>query len=216
MGNEELLEEIARLKSLLAEQEERVRVLESSDHEERIRKLESLQFEERIRKLESLNIEGFISNLETTIESWNCGERIKSLESKTPPQSSSNAQPLIETPIRPGPTVLSMPVTPTSDPSNLSIHEQFIATIVPQLPFSGAVNRISTFLSSPINAMGHQIPSPLSAAQKISSLPPMKALSSLTKWMPIRTISSISSSLFTTLTANRLTSTPSKNAEACV
>jgi hypothetical protein len=214
MGNEELLEEIARLKSLLAEQEERVRVLESSDHEERIRKLESLQFEERIRKLESLNIEGFISNFGTSIESWNCEQR-DSLESKTPPQSSSNA-PLTETPIRPGPTVLSMPITPTSDPSNLSIHEQFIATIVPQLPFSGAVNRISTFLSSPINAMGHQIPSPLSAAQTISSLPPMKALSSLTKWMPIRTISSISSSLFTTLTANRLTSTPSKNAEACV
>ena len=188
------------------------------NHEERIGKLESFKFEERIRKLEDLNVEDLMSNLKLLVGKWECEDRNKEiLEVKSPPQNTSSPLPLlVETPIRAGPTVLSMPVTPTNDSCNLSNREQFIATIVPQLPFSGTVSMISTFLSTPITAMGHQMPSPLSAVQTISSLPPVKALSSLSKWIPIQTISSISSSLFTTLTTNRLTNTPSKNADSTV
>lgn len=201
-----MLEEITQLKKELAAQEERVRVLELCDHEERIQKLESLQLEKRIQHLESFNIEELISSL----ESLKTRERIE--VANTTPLKCANCQLLMNIPRHSTPATASIPSTPPNDRANLSVFEQFTNTIVPQLPFSGAVTMLTTMLTTPLNVLGNQLPSPMSAAQSLSSLPPLKALSAFSKWIPNQSISSLSSTLISSLTVNRLSNSPQRSA----
>ena len=190
------MEEIARLKKRLAEQEERVRVLESLNHEERIRKLESLlELKDNFRGHESHNISNsesskYEDNNNNNKSTNDCG----TCQPLTGPQS--------------GPTVLSMPFTPPSE-RNVSFTENFTATILPQLPFSESISMLSNFLSTPIHAMGYQLPSPMSTAQTLASFPPVRALSSLSRWGPIK---SLSSSLISSFTPKSPTDSPSQSA----
>ncbi|XP_057369457.1 coronin-1C-A-like [Daphnia carinata] len=187
---EALLEEIARLKKRLAEQEERVRVLESLNHEERIRKLETLlQFKEKKfeqdSRSESSNYQVSLNN-----NSGTCYNRNTHLAST---QSS--------------PTALSMPITDGDD--NGAKGDTFTTEILPHLPFGESLCKLSNFLSTPISAMGYELPSPMATAHSLASLPPVKALASFSRWGPIK---SFSSSVMSSLTAMSPTNSPSKNA----
>jgi hypothetical protein len=194
--NEALLEEIARLKKQLAKQEERVRVLESLNHEERIRKLESLlEFKQKIREHESNNVFNVESpkyednNNNNNMSAYDCG----------------TCQP--ETGAHSRPTVLSIPFTPPKEPCKVSKAET-LAAILPQLPFSGTISSLSNFLSTPINAMGYELPSPMATAQSLASLPPVRVLTSLSKWGPFR---ALSSSLMSSLTPKSPSDSPSQS-----
>lgn len=200
------MEEVAQLKILLTEQQERIRVLESLNHEERIKNLESMQLDKRIEQLESFNIEELI----TDIKALKTEEKTEATIA-TPPKCAS-CQSLIGNPYQSTPVVLSMPATPPSERANLSAFEQFTTQIVPQLPFvPEAVTMLTNILTNPVTVFGNQLPSPLSAAQSLSSLPPLKAISSFSKWLPNQSISSLSSSLMSSLTANRSSNSPSRN-----
>ncbi|XP_032783799.2 coronin-1C-A-like isoform X3 [Daphnia magna] len=193
-NQEALLEEIARLKKRLTEQEERVRVLESLNHEERIRKLESfLQFKEKNFEQDPRNIsssESLKSQVPLNNNSGMCYDRNTY---KASAQSS--------------PTALSMPIT--DEEVNCAKDETFTTEILPHLPFGESLCKLSNFLSTPISAMGYELPSPMATAHSFASLPPVKALASFSRWGPIK---SFSSTVMSSLTAISPSNSPSKNA----
>ena len=183
------------MKKQLAKQEERVRVLESMNHEERIRKLESLlEFQQKNREHESSNV---FNEESAKYEENNNNMSI---------HDCGTCQPVDGTHSRP--TVLSIPFSPPSDPCNVS-NTETLGAILPQLPFSRSISSLSNFLSTPINAMGYALPSPMATAQSLASLPPVRVLTSLSKWGPFKTLSS---SLISSLSPKSLSDSPSQSA----
>ena len=201
-------QEIAQLKALVMAQNEKIRYYESLQLEERIRKLENLELHERIMLLESLKFEELISQF----QSFKDEVQVEMSKLKTRPEQNLNRS-SAGTPTQSSPVVLSIPTTPVNDRCNQSTSElnQSISasSIIQQLPFSGAISALTAVLSNPITVFGNQIPSPMSAAQSLTLLPPLKALSSFSKWARVQSISSMSSSLITT--AHRLYNSPSRN-----
>lgn len=194
-----MLEEIARLKKRLAEQEERVRVLELLNHEQRIQKLEMLfQSKQNSFERDSRNVSGSESSKYQVPLSNNnsgmCCDRNTNQES-----TQSN------------PTIVSLQIT--YEEKSGANADTFTAEILPHLPFGESLTKLSNFLSTPISAMGYKLPSPMATAHNLASLPPVRALVSFSRWGPIK---SLSSSLMSSLTTKSPSNSPSKNAHPCV